>query len=191
MQLLVQGWKSRFLIFIDLIQIRICNGCGASYSTGYIRQHQLRHCPGRQEDEVEVANDNSNAGHNTDEDDEEDLGELDEIMGEVNEDDQTLLGAGLGVAVEEEEDAALRLQDHLRQQRQQRERTPPGPEADSDDSEDLTRRWRNLRRRVRPRLPSDDDINSIAGHDTEEEDDTRPVIPDPPSPLSLDLSAGK
>ena len=109
----------------------------------------------------------------------------------MNEDDQTLLGAGLGVAVEEEEDAALRLQDHLRQQRQQRERTPPGPEADSDDSEDLTRRWRNLRRRVRPRLPSNEDINSIAGHDTEEEDDTRPVIPDPPSPLSLYLSAGK
>ena len=129
-------------------------------------------------------------------DEEEEIEHVDEVLAEVNDWDQTLLAAGLGGAEAEEEDAALRLQQQLEQQRQQRERSPP--EIDSDDSADLRRRFRNLRRRsVRPRLMTDEDLNSIVGHDTEEEEedtveeDTRPVIPDPPSPLSLDLSAGK
>ena len=55
--------------------------------------------------------------------------ELDEILGEINDEDQTLLAAGIGGVNEEDEDEALRLQEQLSRQRQQRDRTPPRPDA--------------------------------------------------------------
>ena len=65
-------------------------------------------------------------------------------MGEVNDWDQTLLGAGVGGANEEEEEEALRLQQQLTRQRQQRERTPPFEDQVDDSDEDLRRRLCNL-----------------------------------------------
>ena len=127
--------------------------------------------------------------------------ELDEIMGEVNDEDQTLLGAGLGGADAEEEEAALRLQQHLWRQRQQRERTPPsarGPAtSDSDDTEDLRRRFRVLqdlppsRRQRMASPPPGAEWSQLLPPSPEGvvvDDDGRPVIPLPPSPLRLDLS---
>ena len=81
---------------------------------------------------------------------EEEPEDLDEIMGEVNEWDQTLYGAGRGGATEEEEQQALQLQQHVARQRHQRERTPPArgeSEASSAvDMEDLQLRWQALQR---------------------------------------------
>ena len=103
--------------------------------------------------------------------------ELDEILGEINDEDQTLLAAGIGGVNEEDEDEALRLQEQLSRQRQQRDRTPPRPvvlqpargesEASSAvDMEDLQRRWQALQRSPPPQRrrlaspPGEDD-----GHD--------------------------
>ena len=119
------------------------------------------------------------------------------ITGEVNEDDQTLLGAGLGGGTVEEEEQARGLQEQLARQRQQRERTPPG--AESDDTEDLRRRFRALQGSPparRQRLsspapaaewsqlapPSPSDNNVVV------DEDGRPVIPEPVEPLPLHLS---
>ena len=135
-----------------------------------------------------------------DEDDEEE--HVDEIMGEVNDWDQTLLGAGLGGANAEEEEAALRLQEQLARQRQQRERTPPfqaqGDGQDTEDeSEDLRRRLRNLqdlspRRRQRMASPPPgaewSQLLPPSPEGVVVDEDGRPVIPDPPSPLPLDLT---
>ena len=164
----------------NLSQIRICDGCGARLRSTYIRTHQRRYCPGPAVDEsVEGINSEAEFSHDEqEEEEEEEVQPLDEIMGEVNDEDQTLLGAGLGGADPEEEEAALRLQEQLWRQRQQRERTPPSY-SDSDDTEDMRRRFRVLqdlppRRRQRMASPPPDD--------------NRPVIPLPPSPLPLDLS---
>ena len=80
-----------------------------------------RYCPARAEEE-DVQGDGNEPEDVLEEEEPEDL---DEIMGEVNEWDQTLYGAGRGGATEEEEQQALQLQQHVERQRHQRERTPP------------------------------------------------------------------
>ena len=101
---------------------------------------------------------------------EEEPEDLDEIMGEVNEWDQTLYGAGRGGATEEEEQQALQLQQHVARQRHQRERTPPArgeSEASSAvDMEDLQLRWQALQRSPpsqRRRLDQEEDHTQNAG----------------------------
>ena len=127
--------------------------------------------------------------------------ELDEVMGEVNDEDQTLLGAGLGGANVEEEEQALRLQQQLARQRQQRERTPPGAEREERWS-DLWGRFRALNDRParRQRMASPlSTSSSDSSHATSSpsspsdtslvvDDDGRPVIPAPVEPLPLDLT---
>ena len=64
-----------------------------------------RYCPARAEEE-DVQGDGDEPEDVLEEEEPEDL---DEIMGEVNEWDQTLYGAGRGGATEEEEQQALQL----------------------------------------------------------------------------------
>ena len=103
--------------------------------------------------------------------------ELDEILGEINDEDQTLLAAGIGGVNEEDEDEALRLQEQLSRQRQQRDRTPPRPDvlqpargeseaSSAVDMEDLQRRWQALQRSPpsqRRRLDQEEDHTQNAG----------------------------
>ena len=93
--------------------------------------------------------------------------ELDEIFGEINEEDQTLLAAGIGGVNEEDEDEALRLQEQLSRQRQQRERTPPA----QDDTDDLNRFWEALQSPHRRRRFSEE-LDEILGEIEEDQDDT-------------------
>ena len=117
-----------------------------------------RYCPARAEEE-DVQGDGDEPEDVLEEEEPEDL---DEIMGEVNEWDQTLYGAGRGGATEEEEQQALQLQQHVARQRHQRE-----SEASSAvDMEDLQRRWQALQHSPPPQRrrlaspPGEDD-----GHD--------------------------
>ena len=71
-----------------------------------------RYCPARAEEE-DVQGDGDEPEDVLEEEEPEDL---DEIMGEVNEWDQTLYGAGRGGATEEEEQQALQLQQHVARQ---------------------------------------------------------------------------
>ena len=127
--------------------------------------------------------------------------ELDEIMGEVNDEDQTLLGAGLGGATAEEEEQAQRLQERLSRQRQQRERTPPRAEA--EEAEEAEERWADLWGRYRAlhrpparrqRMASPSSSSSSPSHASSSDssrvvdEDGRPVIPDAVDPLPLDLT---
>ena len=129
--------------------------------------------------------------------------ELDEIMGEVNDEDQTLLGAGLGGATAEEEEQAQRLQERLSRQRQQRERTPPRAEA--EEAEEAEERWADLWGRYRAlhrpparrqRMASPSSSSSSPSHASTSssdssrvvDEDGRPVIPDAVDPLPLDLT---
>ena len=94
--------------------------------------------------------------------------ELDEILGEINDEDQTLLVAGIGGVNKEDEDEALRLQEQLSRQRQQRDRTPPRPDV--------------LQSRVARQVHRD--------RAEEDGDDGRPVFPEPPQPLPLPSPSG-
>ena len=86
-----------------------------------MRTHIRRYCPAIAEGE-DVQGDGDEPEDVLEEEEPEDL---DEIMGEVNEWDQTLYGAGRGGATEEEEQQALQLQQHVARQRHQQERPPP------------------------------------------------------------------
>ena len=123
--------------FTDYI-FRVCEYCGARLRSTYIRTHQLRYCHGRQEE---------SQADEEGEDEEENVEELDEIFGGINEEDQTLLAAGIGGVNEQDKDEALRLQERLSRQRQKRERTPPA----QDDTDDFNRRWEALQRPHRRR----------------------------------------
>ena len=125
-----------------------------------------RYCPARAEEE-DVQGDGNEPEDVLEEEEPEDL---DEIMGEVNEWDQTLYGAGRGGATEEEEQQALQLQQHVARQRHQRERTPPArgeSEASSAvDMEDLQLRWQALQRSPpsqRRRRDQEEDHSQNAG----------------------------
>ena len=131
-----------------------------------MRTHIRRYCPAIAEGE-DVQGDGDEPEDVLEEEEPEDL---DEIMGEVNEWDQTLYGAGRGGATEEEEQQALQLQQHVARQRHQRERTPPArgeSEASSAvDMEDLQLRWQALQRSPpsqRRRLDQEEDHSQNAG----------------------------
>ena len=137
------GFYLKLLHCHTCYQIRNCDGCGARLRTTYIRTHQRRHCPGREEAGEE-------ADEQADEPGEEDLvmvverdghqgdGDevlhVDEVLALVNDLDQTILGAGIGGRDEEEEEEALALQRRLQHQRLNAERTPPGTSCISDMS---------------------------------------------------------
>ena len=192
-------YRKLLICLIHLYQIRICDGCGARLRSTYIRTHQLRYCHGPPVDEPE-------AGSEIDSEEEERIAleeeeELDEVLGEVNDEDQTLLGAGLGGANVEEEEQALRLQQQLARQRQQRERTPPGAEREEEEEEgwsDLSGRFRALHRPARrqrmasPLSTSSSDSSHATSSPSDTslvvDDDGRPVIPAPVEPLPLNLT---
>ena len=180
----------------NFVKIRECEGCGTRLRSTYINTHKRRYCRGRaapNEDGEDVF-DNVVADHEAaDEVEEEkvDVEELDEILAEVNEWDQTLLGAGIGGANEHEEEDALQLQRRLAHQREQRERTPPRSESeDSSGWGDLNERWRALRgsppppQRRRHDSPPPTSPGALAAPLVLDEDG-RPVIPEPPQPLQL------
>ena len=110
------------------------------------------------------------------EDEEENAEELDEVFGEINEEDQTLLAAGIGGVNEEDEDEALRLQEQLSRQRQQWERTPPA----QDDTDDLNCCWEALERPHRRRRLSSPPQNGplLTPPPPVLDEDGRPVIPE-------------
>ena len=144
-----------------------------------------RYCPARAEEE-DVQGDGNEPEDVLEEEEPEDL---DEIMGEVNEWDQTLYGAGRGGATEEEEQQALQLQQHVARQRHQRERTPPArgeSEASSAvDMEDLQLRWQALQR-----SPPSQRRRLASPPQEEDGDHGRPVFPEPPQPLPLPSPSG-
>ena len=208
-ELLLCTGLENFLIhlIVFICQIRICDGCGARLRSTYIRTHQLRYChgPAAAEPDQSIT---SEAGSEIDSEEEQmnsssEEEELDEIMGEVNDEDQTLLGAGLGGATAEEEEQAQRLQERLSRQRQQRERTPPRAEA--EEAEEAEERWADLWGRYRAlhrpparrqRMASPSSSSSSPSHDSPSssdssrvvDEDGRPVIPDAVDPLPLDLT---
>ena len=115
---------------------RLCPGCGGSYSSNYLQKHRRAHCPGPavngQQDD-----DGNNDEDNPDEEDVEsgDGFHLDEVLEEVNEVDQTVLGHRRRTGAwrqqeEQEEDTALETQRQLCQQRLQQQTDRPN----EDDS---------------------------------------------------------
>ena len=115
---------------------RVCPGCGATYRKSYLARHQRDHCPGVVMDEEEHEAEEDSGEDSGDEenaipDEEDDAGyNIDEVLAEVNDLDQTLLGerrrTGLFRRDEEvEEDEAQNLQQRLEQQRHQQERPRP------------------------------------------------------------------
>ena len=137
---------------------RQCPGCGGTYRSNYIRQHQNRHCPGPREDDGQLEQEDDDetievGGRLIDveelmrqireEDDNDDGFDVEDILGEVIELDQTLRGertrrSGRFNHIEEEEESEARhVLLHLAQQRLQGERRRP---SDSDSPPSSRRR---------------------------------------------------
>ena len=178
----------------DFVKIRECDCCGTRLCSTYINTHKRRYCRGPAapnkdgEDFFHIVVADHEAADEVEEE-EEDV--EDEILAEVNEWDQTSLGAGIGGANEHEEEDALQLQRRLAHQREQRERTPPRSESeDSSGWGDLNERWRALRgsppppQRRRHDSPPPTSPGALAAPLVLDEDG-RPVIPEPPQSLQL------
>ena len=122
---------------------RLCPGCGGSYGSGYLPRHMRAHCPGpaingQEDDHENEGEHNDNEGEDDPDEEAEESGNgfhVDEILDEVNEVDQTVLGHRRRTGVwriqeEQEEETALQVQRRLRQQRLQEQRDRPS----EDDS---------------------------------------------------------